>query len=140
MIGYAATSAMSNIDGDTMKNARRRSERPRERRRCGVAAWTEAGAAMVLEARERLLDVGLGLLHRLRRGGLPPQGRVDVLVDRLRDLRVHRRDRTRLRLRDRLAELIGERQGLAHVGVVVDRRAARREAALSRARLLDRRD
>jgi hypothetical protein len=46
-IGYAATSAMSAIDGDTMKNARRRSERPRERRRSGVAACTEAVSAMI---------------------------------------------------------------------------------------------
>jgi len=44
MMGYAATSAMSNIDGDTMKNARRRSPRPRERRRCGVGAGIEAAS------------------------------------------------------------------------------------------------
>ena len=39
-MGYAATSAMSTIDGDTMRNARRRSERPLERRCvcCGGAA------------------------------------------------------------------------------------------------------
>jgi hypothetical protein len=36
MMGYAATSAMSSIDGETIQNASLFSERPRERRVCGA--------------------------------------------------------------------------------------------------------
>ena len=46
MMGYAATSAMSTIDGDTIKNASLFSERPRERRFCGAPAWIVAASAM----------------------------------------------------------------------------------------------
>jgi hypothetical protein len=35
-MGYAATMAMSTIDGETIQNARPFSERPRERRFCGA--------------------------------------------------------------------------------------------------------
>src|SRR4051794_37704168 len=88
-MGYAATSAMSNIDGETIQNASCFSERPRERRLRDAPVETVA-SAMVLEGLKRLLDVGLGLLHGVRRGLLTRERRVDVLVDRLRDLRVHR--------------------------------------------------
>jgi hypothetical protein len=45
-MGYAATSAMSTIDGETMRNARRRSERPLERRCVYGAAETVVVSAM----------------------------------------------------------------------------------------------
>ena len=45
MIGYTATNAISSIDGVVISHARRRSEMPRERRRC-VPACTEAASAM----------------------------------------------------------------------------------------------
>ena len=53
--------------------------------------------------------------------GTHPTGKrvVDVLVDRLRDLRIHRRDRPGLRLAEGLLELGRVRDGLLHVRVVV---------------------
>src|SRR5436190_23697339 len=101
MTGHSATSAMRLIDGATMKIASRRSDRPRLRRRAGgTAADGTDAASMALEGRQGLVHLRLRGLERLLRRHLPGQGRVDVLVDRLRDLRVDRRDRARLGLRD----------------------------------------
>src|SRR5215217_7346293 len=109
MIGYSATSAISRSDGETMSHARRRSGIPRERRRVPTAAVGAVAVDMVLERGQGPLHLGLALLQRLLGGGLARQRLVDVLVDRRRDLRVDRRDGPRLRLRDRLLELVGER-------------------------------
>src|SRR3712207_2825894 len=125
MMGHSATSAMRNTEGATMNAARRRSGIPRERRFCGVWARTEA-ASMDLEGRQRLVHLRLRLLQRLL-GRRPARERlVDVLVDRLRDLRVDRRDRAGLRLRDRVAQLRGEVVLLLDLRVVVDRLQRRR--------------
>src|SRR5919202_2872628 len=136
MIGYAATSAISAIDGDTMKKASLFSERPRERRRAGAPVATVA-ASMALEGAQRLRDLGVRLLDR--RGGvrLTRQRVVDVLVDGLRDLRIDRRHRAGDRLRDALLELSGERNRLLDRRVVVDVVADRGQAVLRRVGLLD---
>src|SRR5215210_3235827 len=107
MIGYAATIAMRIIDGATISFARRRSGTPLERRRCwdAPADVTVAASMATSERRQRAVDRGVRLLER-RLGRRPPRERVvDVLVDRLRDLRVHRRHRPRLGLAERLQEL-----------------------------------
>src|SRR4051812_12754698 len=116
MIGHAATIAMRISDGATINFARRPSGMPRERAwRAGGVARTDA-ASMVLEAREGGGDLPVGLLDR-RSGALPTGERVvDVLVDRLGDLRVDRRDRAGLGLRQRLQELRGVRDRLLDVG------------------------
>src|SRR4051812_47792767 len=120
MIGYAATRAISSIDGDTMAKASFFSESPRERRRAG-APWIVAVSALALEGRECLLDVGLRLLQRRLGLHLPGDRRVDALVDRLRDLRIDRRDRARPGLLDRLLEHGRVRQRLLDLRVVIGR-------------------
>src|SRR4029079_7730149 len=106
MIGYAATIAMRIIDGATIMIARRRSGIPLERRRGCVApgCCTEA-ASMALEGRQRAVDLVAGLLDRVRRTHPTRKRVVDVLVDRLRDLRIHRRHGPGLRLAERLEQL-----------------------------------
>src|SRR3954468_21287080 len=108
MIGQSATSAIRPIDGATMRNARRRSGIPRERRRAGAVPALAGAAAMALEGLERLVELAVGLLHGIRRRDLARQRRVDVLVDRLRDLRIDRRDGTRLRLAHGRLQLLRE--------------------------------
>src|SRR6476620_7019631 len=123
MIGYAATSAINSIDGDTMVKASFFSESPRERCRCcGGAPWIVAVSAMALEGRERLLDLRLRRLQRVLGLLLPRECGVDVRVDRLRDLRIDRRDRARPGLLDRLLQHGGIRQRLLDRGLVVRRR------------------
>src|SRR5215212_9687025 len=122
MIGYSATRAMSRSDGDTMNHARRRSGTPRERRRVVPAAVGAVAVAMGLERGQRLLHLGLPGLKGILWRGLPRQRLVDVLVDRRGDLRVDRRDRTGLRLRDRLLQLRREGVLLLDVRIVVRRR------------------
>src|SRR3954463_15519174 len=118
-MGYAATMAISTIDGETIRNASRFWESPRERALAG--GWIEAASAIGLEARQRLRDLGLRVLHRGGRIRLARERLVDVLVDGLGDLRIHRRHRTRLGLRHGLQKLLRERQGLLDGRVVVDR-------------------
>src|SRR3954471_3019399 len=135
-MGYAATSAMSTIDGDTIRNARRFSERPLERRgaaevACGTVVVASA-IGRLLEGRQRLVDRALHLLHRVGGSLAAGESVVDVVVDRLRDLRVHRRHGAGLRLGDGLLELVGERQRLLDLGVVVRRGEHRRERELAR--------
>src|SRR5919107_4076714 len=101
MIGQIATRAISTIEGATMSFARRRSGMPRERRWLVEAPTETEPAAMVLERRQCLVHLGLGGLQRILGGHAAGQRLVDVLVDRLRDLRVDRRDRAGLRLGDR---------------------------------------
>src|ERR671932_439141 len=83
MIGYAATSAMSAIDGETMNKASLFSERPRERRRAGAPVATVA-ASMALEGAQRLRDLGVRLLDRSgeRNRLLDRRVVVDVVADR----------------------------------------------------------
>src|SRR4029078_8221259 len=120
MIGYAATIAMRIIDGATIMIARRRSGIPLERRRgCVAPACCTEAASMALEGRQRAVDLVAGLLDRVRRTRPTRKSVVDVLVDRLRDLRIHRRDRPRLRRAEGLLELGGVRNGLLHARVVV---------------------
>src|SRR4051794_20379734 len=135
-MGYAATSAMSTIDGDTIRNAGRFSERPLERRgaaevACGTVVVASA-IGRLLEGRQRLVDRALHLLHRVGGSLAAGESIVDVVVDRLRDLRVHRRHGAGLRLRDGLLELVGERQRLLDLRVVVRRAEHRRERELAR--------
>src|SRR3712207_2965663 len=121
MIGYSATRAMSRSDGETMNHARRRSGMPRERRRCaGPAAVDAVAVAMGLEGGQRLLHLGLPVLQGLLRRHLAGQRLVDVLVDRRGDLRVDRRDGAGLGLRDRLLEVVGERERLLDLRILVD--------------------
>src|ERR1700687_4329452 len=93
-IGYAATSRMMISDGDSIAAASRRSESPERRRSRGRAIVACAVATIVLERMQCRVDLAL----RLRQGGLrrgaARQRRVDVLIDRFADLRIHRRDRT----------------------------------------------
>src|SRR5437773_2182948 len=103
MIGYAATTAMRIIDGATISFARRRSGTPRERRRCMGArtVWTEAASMVQLirsEGRQCAVDLRVRLLQSVRRARATGERVVDVLVDRLRDLRIDRRHRPRLGL------------------------------------------
>src|SRR5919112_3821168 len=122
MIGQAATIAMRTIEGATIMTARRRSGIPLERRRSVVAPALTEAASIVLEGVQRGVDLLAGLLDG-RRGTHPARKSVvDVLVDRLRDLRIDRRHRTRLRLRQRLLELGRVRDRLLDGRVVVRRR------------------
>src|SRR6476646_4453560 len=105
MIGHTATIAMRIIDGATISTARRRSGIPLERRRCDAPAPIEA-ASIRSEGRQRAVDLVAGLLDRVRGTHTTGKGVVDVLVDRLRDLRIHRRDRPCLRLPEGLLELV----------------------------------
>src|SRR3954462_4219576 len=105
MIGQTATIAMRTIEGATIRTARRRSGIPLERRRSVVSPALTEAASMVLEGVQRGVDLLAGLLDRSLRGHATGKSVVDVLVDRLGDLRVHRRDRASLRLRQRLLEL-----------------------------------
>src|SRR3954452_24440226 len=121
MTGHAATTAMRIMDGATITFARRRSDIPLERRACiGAPARTEAASIWFpqLEGRERRGDLRVGLLQRGRGTHATCQRVVDVLVDRLRDLRIDRRDRTRLGLGERLLELGGVRDRLLDVRIV----------------------
>src|SRR5215210_391624 len=123
-MGYAATIAISNSDGDTIRPARRRSGIPRERRRCGEPALIEAASIglWLLEGRQGLVHVLLRLRERSLRIRRPRQSVVHVLVDGLRDLAVDRRDGPALRLLDRLLELVDERQRLLDRRVRIGRR------------------
>src|SRR6476661_10288043 len=100
MIGQAATIRMRTIDGATITFARRRSDIPLERRSCGGAPVVLTAAASMIrsERGERAVDLRVRLLQCVLRAHATGKGVVDVLVDRLRDLRIHRRDRTGLRL------------------------------------------
>src|SRR3954454_19309676 len=125
MIGYAATIAMRIIDGATISFARRRSGIPLERRRCVGAptVWTEA-ASIVLsslgsEGRQGAVDLRVRLLQSVRRARATGERIVDVLVDRLRDLRVDGRHRPGLGLAECLQELRRVRDGLLDVGFAV---------------------
>src|SRR6187200_2807715 len=131
MIGYAATTAIRIIEGATISFARRRSGMPRERRRCVGAptVWAVAASMVQLirsEGRQCAVDLRVRLLQSVRRARATGERVVDVLVDRLRDLRVDGRDRTRLGLAERLQELsrVGDR--LLHVRLAVDGRDDRR--------------
>src|SRR5690348_582050 len=119
MIGQTATMAMRTIDGATIKIARRRSGIPLERRRCDAPAPIEAASMIRSEGRERAVDLRAGLLDRVRGTHATGESVVDVLVDRLRDLRIHRRDRPGLGLAQGLLELGGVRDRLLDRGVVV---------------------
>src|ERR1700755_350934 len=92
-----------------MKTARRRSGMPRERRFAGWVPAVTGAAAMALEGGQRLGDLGGGRLHGVSCADLAGEGGVDVVVDRLRDLRIDRADRACLGLRDGLLELGRER-------------------------------
>src|SRR4051794_20755946 len=100
MIGQAPTIAMRISDGVTISFARRPSGMPLERPRCcaGVPARTEAVATILLEGGEGLGDLRVRLLDRRRSGHPAGERVVDVLVDRLGDLRVDRRHGASLRL------------------------------------------
>src|SRR3954452_5370920 len=105
-----------------MRNAKRRSESPLERRVAGVpVVWTAVASAMVLEGRQGLVDRRLRLLHGVGRRLTSGEGVVDVVVDRLGYLRIDRRDGPRLGLCDGLLELVRERQRLLDLRVVVRR-------------------
>src|SRR6201989_2577165 len=97
-------SAMRFLEGATTTFARALSGIPLERRRCDAPACTEA-ASMALEGRQRAVDLVAGLLDGVRRTHPTGKSVVDVLVDRLRDLRIHRRHRASLRLLERLEQL-----------------------------------
>src|SRR3954451_14661553 len=105
MIGQTATIAMRMIEGATIMTARRRSGTPLERRRSVVAPALTDAASIVLEGAQRGVDLLAGLLDRVGRGHATGKSVVDVLVDRLGDLRIHRRDRARLRRARRLLQL-----------------------------------
>src|SRR3954469_24292300 len=109
MIGQIATTAISTNDGATMNVARRRSGSPRERRLAGAEPAVVEATAMALEGGQRLRDLVVGGLQRLVRRLLARERGIDVVVDRLRDLGIDRRDRPGVRLRHGLLELLGER-------------------------------
>src|SRR3954447_14443302 len=139
MIGQTATIAMRTIEGATIRTARRRSGIPLERRRSVVApAMTEA-ASIVLEGVQRGVDLLAGLLDRVGRRHATGESVVDVLVDRLRDLRIHRRDRTRLRLAESGLELGRVRDRLLDRRIVVRIVEDRRVGVLVERDLLPRR-
>src|ERR1700755_3340488 len=138
MIGQTATMAMRTIDGATIKIARRRSGTPLERRRCDAPAPIEAASMIRSEGRERAVDLRTGLLDRVRRTHATGERVVDVLVDRLRDLRIHRRDRTGLRLAESGLELGRVRDRLLDVRIVVRRVEDRRVGVLVERDLLPR--
>src|SRR3954464_12117735 len=102
---------MTTSEGAVMTAARRRSLSPRERRLRGAwPAGTDAASIVrALERLQRLVDLRLRRLEGVLRRLGPGQGLVDVLVDRLGDLRVHGRDRPGLGLRRRLLQLGRER-------------------------------
>src|SRR5919202_3155079 len=139
MIGQTATIAMRTIEGATIRTARRRSGIPLERRRSVVAPALTEAASIVLEGVQRRVDLLAGLLDRGRRGHASRESVVDVLVDRLRDLRIHRRDRTGLRLGQRLLELGRVRDRLLDRRVVGRRRRHGRQRVLLQRDLLPRR-
>src|SRR4051794_6386499 len=116
MIGQAATIAMRIIDGATISTARRRSGIPLERRRSGVVPACTEAASIRSEGRQGRVDLGAGLLDRVRGTRPTRKSVVDVLVDRLGDLRIHRRDRAGLRLAQGLLELVGVRDRLLDRG------------------------
>src|SRR4051795_3402529 len=106
------------------------------------AAWSLRGPwwwppPCWLEGGQRLVDVVVGLLQRRLRVRLTREGGVDVLVDRRGDQRVDRRDGARLALLDGLLELLGERDRLLDLGVVVGRVEDRRLRVLDGVELHD---
>src|SRR3954453_10865391 len=98
---------MTTSEGAVMTAARRRSLSPRERRLRGAwPAGTDAASIVrALERLQRLIDLRLRRLEGVFRRLRPRQGLVDVLVDRLGNLRIDGRDRPGLRLRGGLLQL-----------------------------------
>src|SRR3954463_7301485 len=139
MIGQTATIAMRTIEGATIRTARRRSGIPLERRRSVVAPALTEAASIVLEGVQRGVDLLAGLLDRVGRRHATGESVVDVLVDRLRDLRIHRRDRTRLRLAESGLELGRVRDRLLDRRIVVRIVEDRRVGVLVERDLLPRR-
>src|SRR3954469_25168279 len=139
MIGQTATIAMRIIEGATIRTARRRSGIPLERRRSVVAPALTEAASIVLEGVQRGVDLLAGLLDRVGRRHATGESVVDVLVDRLRDLRIHRRDRTGLRLAESGLELGRVRDRLLDRRIVVRRVEDRRVRVLVERDLLPRR-
>src|SRR5829696_8236722 len=135
-MGYAATIAMRISDGETIFAASRFSACSAVTLRRGRVTFSDAVAASMtaqpswLEGLQGLVDLPVGLLEGRLRRLLPGERLVDVLVDRRGDLRVHRRDRARLGLGHRLLQLVGERERLLDVRVVVGRLEHRRQRVL----------
>src|SRR3954454_4902279 len=105
MIGQTATIAMRIIEGATIRTARRRSGIPLERRRSVVAPALTEAACIGLEGVQRGVDLLAGLLDRVCSRHATGKSVVIFLVDRLKLLRIHRRDRTGLRLAESGLEL-----------------------------------
>src|SRR5690242_10203632 len=118
MMGHAATTAMRINDGVTITFASLRSGMPFDRRRAaGEGAGTDAASmfSSALERVERAVDLRVRLLDGGLRAGATRESVVDVLVDRLRDLRIDRRDRARVRLAQGLQQLGRVRDGLLDI-------------------------
>src|SRR5687768_15382082 len=112
---------MTTIAGERSSVASRRSSLPYFfLRRFSPRPILAVAASMPLERLEGLLDLLVHLARRLVRRGLALESGVDVVVDRLANLRIDRRHRPRLRLLDGGAQLLREGHRLLDLRVVVD--------------------
>src|SRR3954451_25177320 len=119
MIGQTATIAMRTIEGATIRTARRRSGIPLEPRRSVVAPALTEAASIVLEGVQRGVDLLACLLDRVCKRHATGKSVGDVRVDRLRDLRIHRKARTGLRLAESGLDLGRVRHHLLDGRIVV---------------------